>query len=231
MKSNRHGKGKYAVAELRESYLFRIPEVGILNEYKVREQITSEVFNICGTDWEIVLTPKLYDSFGDDSLEQFCAIHLVHLADKTVRVGYVFSIENPFVSGPNWEWKELEGDGVVDFEAVSTGNSRWGTEEFIPLNILQENYVINDALEITVTIEIFGEVELSSHPLTKAIESAAKTDDLIRLADADLSLITKALPTVRPVQDINKQQDHIIKSRIHQHRIHSLHGLLVKPDK
>ena len=90
------------------------------------------------------------------------------------------------------------------------------------LSDIDSGFILQDRLVIEVVIEIYGDVELSRHPLTKAIESAAETEDLIKLADADLSLIKKALPATRDAQDINKQQDIIVRSRLHHKHVQEM---------
>lgn len=142
----------------------------------------------------------------------------------TLPAGYNFRIKNYLDSSLDIFWEEVESDGKVLFGPIGSGIDVWGNSELVQLDDLRQpssGFNTNDTLCVEVVIAIYGAVDLSSHPLTKAIESAASEVDLIRLADADLNLIKKALPAVRDSQDVNRQQDHLVKKTLSLHRARS----------
>jgi len=65
-------------------------------------------------------------------------------------------------------------------------------------------------------MEYYGELELSAHPLTKAIEkNDGNFDELIALADRDLSLVIKKLPVGKArAGALEIQQEQILSHRL-----------------
>lgn len=207
------------IAELSETYLFNIEHWSDFDDLIAGEKFTSDHFVLCGTEWELQLYPKgIDDKFSDEEVTSV-ACHLVHVSDKSVRCRYTFTVLNNISPTRNISWSDPEG--IITFSDRRSGNSVWGTEELIDLNYLQdeaEGFILEDCVKIAVEVEIYGAVDIDSHPLTKAIESAAETKDLIALADSELSLITRTLPGSKTSRSAGSEfvlQDKVVKSRFH----------------
>ena len=119
----------------------------------------------------------------------------------------------------NITWSDPEG--VVTFGSQKSGNATWGIDEFFSLQVLDDDragYCPDSCLSISVLMEVYGDVDIDSHPLTKAIESAAAQEDLIALANSELTLITRTLPGSKAHLKAGEEftyQDSLLKQRFH----------------
>lgn len=103
--------------------------------------------------------------------------------------------------------------------ANKSTDAMWGTDEFVlTKDLLNESLglCVDNVIKFSVRIEYYGEIELSAHPLTKAIENnRGNVDELIALADSDLALISSKLPVGKISAGALKiQQDHILNHRL-----------------
>jgi hypothetical protein len=164
-----------------------------------------------------------------DKDEIMVSCHLKHCGTTPVRCAYTLTLVHFTKPEKNVMWTDEEG--VINFGAVDSGHDIWGTEEFFPLSLLTSDglgYLREDTLRISVCMEIYGDVHIDSHPLTKAIaNTSAELSDLKALAVSELSLITKTLPGKNSLKagEEFKYQDKIVRGRILPSSAHStLHG-------
>ena len=208
------------IAELSESYIFRIIDWPKHERYsQFGEAIISDKFTICGSEWEMHLFPKGIDDHfgGEEDIQVAC--HLKNCTSKKVRCKYSFTLLNESSPLKNITWSDPEG--VVTFGSQKSGNATWGIDEFFSLQVLDDDragYCPDSCLSISVLMEVYGDVDIDSHPLTKAIESAAAQEDLIALANSELTLITRTLPGSKAHLKAGEEftyQDSLLKQRFH----------------
>lgn len=165
----------------------------------------SPEFLLCGRTWVL----RIYPQGIDENDATHIAIKIVNFSNTDARIKYYISLINQNNVSDNYVWEDDEG--IVKFEAFG-GDCEWGSEDFLLFEDFN-TFIYNDCIILEITMEVYGVVEIDAHPLTKAIENAAETEDLIALADKDLSLIVKQLPLGR--QGISKgRQDSLIQYRL-----------------
>jgi hypothetical protein len=176
---------KLGAAELNESITLQFHNLTIDQEFSANHAI-SEEFYLCGNSWRLLIYP-----IGVDDDSAYAAVRLKNSSNKRVIASYIIKLKSTRKVSDDVVFTDPEG--VIRFDAHG-GNDQWGTDEFAPCRwLIEESYgfLHEDCLTVEIEIEVYGVVELDAHPLTKAIERAAETKDLIALADRDLSLITK----------------------------------------
>jgi hypothetical protein len=211
------------IADLIESHTVEFDLWSQYHEYDFGEPVVCNPFSICGTEWQLQVCPKGFDDHFGTSEEVKVSCHLKHCGSKPVRCRYTLTLIHASREDKNITWTDEEG--VVSFGVADSGSDIWGTEEFFPLSLLASDgygYLRADILAINVDMEIYGDVHIDSHPLTKAIENtSAELDDLKALAVSELSLITKTLPGSKNCLKAGeefKYQDKIVKSRVPAHK-------------
>lgn len=183
--------------------------------------MSSEVFYLCGTRWMLLVYP-----FGNDEEGDVLSLRLKNLTDKIVEASYKFSLK-----------KKLSDSGCLKFDTSEdadvpssfTGNEsrhdifaphgrpddEWGIEDLI---LLEELYplLVDGTLVVHLYMEVFSEVDLDAHPLTRLIQTggeAVTESELLRLADQDLMLLKRGNNGVGVIGQVASKQDSIVSRR------------------
>jgi len=121
------------------------------------------------------------------------------------------------------ELKKVEAIAIEEAREVAADKSSdamWGTDEFVLTNDLLEECLglcVDSIVKFSVRIEYYGEIALSAHPLTKAIErnQGNNVNELIALANEDLALLSSKLPVGKiTANTLKSQQDNILLNRL-----------------
>jgi hypothetical protein len=183
--------------------------------------ISSEAFYLCGTHWALLVYP-----FGNDEEGDVLSLRLKNLTDKTVEASYKFSLKKKLSDTVCLKFDTSED---ADVPSSFTGNEfrhdifgphgrdddEWGIEDLI---LLEELYplLMDGTLVVQLYMEVFSEVDLDAHPLTRLIQTggdAVTESELLRLADADLVLLKRGNNGVGVIGQVAAKQDNIVSRR------------------
>ena len=192
-------------------------------EVKVREQdvvtleaaqfLESEDFELCGYTWSLRVYP-----IGVDEHSEHLAVKLQNKSEASINAYYSISLkrsEDPDDDLRLQMWVEPELDKLM-FRQFGHPDSCWGVDDLLPLDVLydpQWRYMDleNDILYVELSMEVYGDDTLASHPLKKAIEKGASEDALIDIADEDMTTIKNALKGGgASLKSITEHQDRLV---------------------
>lgn len=175
------------------------------------ELIESPVFNICGSQWKLVVYP-----IGIDRSREYVSVHLKNLSNEAMFVSYVLSIRNQ-TGGEDCKW--TDPDGVIAFSSIEEGNNEWGCPDLMEIIELQENSDFRKSGEVLfhVEIEVYGRPDLNRN-LTSTDRLIIDTNDhntLLDIAREDIVEVTKRTPKGANAQESHRQQqDRILTQRL-----------------
>ena len=182
--------------------------------------LESDSFYLCGARWQMLVYP-----FGNDEEGDVLSVRLKNLTEKPVELSYVLSLKRRVTDSVCIKFdteKDAENPSsfmgneprLDVFQPLGQRDNEWGVEDLL---LLEELYplIVDGTLVVHCYMEVFSEVDLNSHPLTRLIETggdAVTEADLLKLADADLVLLKKsqAGPTLG---QISTKQDKIVLNR------------------
>lgn len=181
--------------------------------------ISTESFYLCGSSWKMLVYPYGLDEIGDS-----LAIRLRNMSSKSVDCAYKLDLKKLPTDTACIKFDTDEdadppssfaGNEVFNdiFDSSGTKNDEYGIEDLILIDELSP-LLINDTLVVKVYMEVFGEVDLSAHPLTMLIESGEEVSerDLTTMADKDLVLLKKG-NSGPGIGVVSSRQDSIVSKR------------------
>ena len=174
--------------------------------------LESEDFELCGYMWSLRVYPA-----GVDEHSEHLAVKLQNKSDSSINAYYSISLKRSDSPGDNLllqMWVEPETDKLI-FRKNGHPDSCWGVDDYVPLSELydpQLRYMdlVNDILYVELSMEVYGDDTLASHPLKKAIETGASEDALIDIADEDMTTIKNAMKGGVSLEKLSNHQDQLI---------------------
>jgi len=182
--------------------------------------LESDSFYLCGARWQMLVYP-----FGNDEEGDVLSVRLKNLTEKPVELSYVLSLKRRVTDSVCIKFdteKDAENPSsfmgneprLDVFQPLGQRDNEWGVEDLL---LLEELYplIVDGTLVVHCYMEVFSEVDLNSHPLTRLIETggdAVTEADLLKLADADLVLLKKS-QAGPSLGQISTKQDKIVLNR------------------
>lgn len=183
--------------------------------------IASEPFYLCGSHWSMLLFP-----FGCDEEAQWLGVRLRNLTGKEVDISYTLSLQRQpadeaaiaFLRASDCKpWEEPSSfaghDARWDVFEPAGGSDEWGVDELVLLEELGP-LIHADTLCVRLDMEVYSDVDLDSHPLSRLIHGGGECSDgdLVRMADEDLVLLKRRSGGVR-IGVVEGLQDQIVSKR------------------
>lgn len=167
-------------------------------------------FELCGNLWQLLIYPIGIDpKISDDGI---VAVRLVNMSNESVRAAYCITIKSRIRGKDDLVFSDPEG--IVLFEPNGK-NDQWGTDDLISTVELMDPILglyLEDKIIINLELELFQDIAIDLSPLSKAINGAEDSKDLIKLAKNDLKHILKKLPVQKSSEEsVMKQQDVLLK--------------------
>lgn len=176
--------------------------------------LESDDFELCGYMWSVRVYPM-----GVDEHSEHLAVKLQNKSESTINAYYSISLKrsaSPVDELRLQMWVEPETDKLL-FRKYGHPDSCWGVDDYVPLQELydpQWRYMdlVNDILYLELSMEVYGDDTLASHPLKKAIETGATEDTLIDIADEDMTTIKNAMKGGVSLEKLSNHQDKLISA-------------------
>jgi hypothetical protein len=200
--------------DLHERYEYSLPWPILYSVNKLGKRvniISSPEFNLCGKMWQLNIHP-----WGVDGNSEYISVHLVNLEETEVFAHYSILVINK-CGNENIVWNDPEP--IICFSPLSSGDNAWGNEELVLFSEIASSteYTADGQITFGIDVAVFGRSGMQTHSIVKAIENSVETNDLIRMADDDISDVVQRLPQGKNLITQKKQEDGIVNSRSGAH--------------
>jgi hypothetical protein len=174
--------------------------------------LESEDFELCGYNWCLRVYPC-----GVDEHSEHLAVKIQNRSTHPVNAYYSLSLKRSASTDDPLRlcmWVEPEVDRLV-FKRFGHPDSCWGVDDLISLEELydpQWQYMDleSDTLFVEVSMEVYGDETLASHPLKRAIEKGASEGALLGIADEDMQTIRHSMKGGGSLQKEVLYQDRLL---------------------
>ncbi len=137
----------------------------------------------------------------------------MNLSDVAVKAAYTIRCI-PFVNTRDTiEWSDP--DHIVHFSKFEGPDYVWGNEDFYNIEELKHNHIFynKDTVVFELELTIYSHVNINDQPLTKLVEGADSENDLLKIAQNDISkIVIKAAG--RPAGEEKFLQDRLLHARV-----------------
>ena len=179
-------------------------DIEITNMYKYDHDkpYITKIFNHYGFSW---LVKVFVDESGD-----FIGFELYNMSSVEVAAQFTMTL----LHQNNGEDVLYEEKTIQKFTPMNTSDSSWGGDlcEIELIKNQELGYCVDNLIKLRIDISLDNDVELMNQPLALACANSASEQDLIDIADHDISKVIIPLSGVR-AGHIEKLQDKMLKEK------------------